>query len=256
MKILFLGDIVGSPGREIVKEKLPFLVAQHNIDFVIANGENSAHGKGITPKIYQELKSVGVDVITLGNHAYAKKEGLSITEKDLVYPGNLIGLKQNQYIVRKKINDVTIDVMSISGSAFMDNIDKSCFEFFEKVYPKDSQILIVDFHGEATAEKKAFAYMHADKITAVVGTHTHVQTADEQIIKGCGFISDVGMCGPFHSIIGRDIQEAIDKMVHKKVTTYTIAPAPAQLNAVILTVENNRTTHIERVAYYPVEIGS
>ena len=254
MNILFIGDIVGAPGRDIVKTMLPSLKEQYQIDFVIANGENAAHGKGITPKIYQELKAAGIDVITLGNHAYAKKEGLSITEKDLVYPGNLNGLKKDQFVVRKSVKDTTIDVLSISGQAFMENVDTSCFDFFERYRPKDANILIVDFHGEATAEKKAFAHMFYDRVSAVVGTHTHVQTADEQIIQGCGFITDVGMCGPFHSIIGREINEALAKMVYRKSTTYTIAEPPAQLNAVVLSFKHNRCVKIQRIAHYPTEI--
>ena len=256
MKILFIGDIVGKDGRNVVFNNLNKLVKDNNIDFVIANGENSAHGKGITKSIYDKLISAGINCITLGNHAFSKSMILDDLDTlvNLVRPSNLtptnVGQDYKVYTVKQK----KICVCNIMCNIFMDRVEFSPFQAMDNILKKvKADIYIVDLHGEATSEKIAFAFYYKDKINAVLGTHTHVQTADERIINKLGFISDVGMCGAYDSIIGRDIDEVIENLVHKNKTKYTVATGDAVLSAVVLDIDEEtcNTTKIERIQIRP-----
>ncbi len=256
MKILFIGDVVGSPGRAIVGSLLPALKKQYDIDFVIANGENAAHGKGITNKIANYFVSIGIDVITLGNHAYAKREVHALdVGLPIVFPANLSGNYQDQHTLKITHQGVDIAVSNLCGSAFMDNVTESPFDAMDKILLNTkADIHIVDFHGEATAEKKAFAYHYANTVSAIIGTHTHVQTADEQIINNTIFITDVGMCGSYQSILGRDIEEAINKMVYHENTHYKPSKQPALFSGLIMSFDDQfNPVKVERLYLKPNE---
>ena len=256
MKILFIGDIVGKAGRAAVYARLALLKKEYSIDFTIVNGENIAHGKGITEKLYNELVEKGVDAITLGNHAYSKADVLSFIDhsKSLIRPINMypneFGCGVRDFYVKGK----TIRIINLIGSVFMDKVIESPFEAMKKLHKTNpDKIVIVDLHAEATSEKLAFAYQFKNECSAVIGTHTHVQTADEQLIDGCAFISDVGTCGSFKSIIGRDIDEVLEKFNGNSMTRFTVSENPAQVCAVVIDIDDKtlRATSIKRLQFRP-----
>lgn len=258
MKILFIGDIVGSTGRAAVKELLPSLKSDYGIDLTIANGENAAHGKGITRKIYDELLRTGIDLITLGNHAFSKSDiyGFIDQAKQLVRPANLDPTDVGTGIVTVEVKGQKVSVVNLCGSVFMEGIVESPFVSMKKIAEiSRGNITIVDLHAEATSEKIAFTYMFQDCCTAVLGTHTHVQTADEKIMNGCAYISDVGMCGPYDGVIGREVKEVLDRFNGRKTTVYTVAQGDAQFCAVVLTIneETKRAESIERIQIRPAQ---
>lgn len=256
MNILFIGDIVGKSGRGAVYARLPFLKEKYQIDLTIANGENTAHGKGITEKLYHELLDQGIDVITLGNHAFSKADILSFIDKSerLVRPLNLIPTEYGKGFIDVVVKNKTVRVINLCGSVFMDNIYESPFVSMQSVVETSKdKIVIVDLHAEATSEKIAFTYMFKNTCTAVLGTHTHVQTADERLIDGCAFISDVGMSGPYNSIIGRDIHEVLNRFSGTISKTFTVAEGPSVVSAVVIEVDDitNRAVRIERIQIRP-----
>ena len=210
MKILFIGDIVGSPGRRAVKELLPKLRQAHGLDVVIANGENSAGGNVITPEIAEELFGYGVDAITTGDHLWDQKEVMELLQNEprflrpLNYPPGTLG--KGSAIL--KIRDLPpVAVMNVQGRTFMQPPLDNPFTLAldeAKWLRQHTNIIFVDFHAEATAEKIALCWYLDGRVSAVIGTHTHVQTADEQIFpKGTGYLTDAGMTGPHDSVIGR-----------------------------------------------------
>ena len=258
MKIIFLGDIVGKKGREAIRDLLAPLKEKYHPDFIIANGENAAHGKGITKKIYDQLISYGVDCITLGNHAFSKKEiidHLKETDK-LVCPINYIEKLGRGYRIFN-VKNKKICVINCLGTYMQEAYTLDPYKEMNKVLrsiaKKNVDYTIVDFHAEATAEKRVFFEYYKKKVNAVIGTHTHVQTADEQIIDKKAYITDVGMCGPFNSIIGRDIDECLKKMVKKERTKYTISENNPILCGVYLEFDNKSKdcTKIERIQIRP-----
>lgn len=256
MKILFIGDIVGNKGRAAVKKLLPSLRLTHDIDVVIANGENAAHGKGITRKIYEELLSYGIDVITLGNHAFSKADLYEFiaTADRLVRPINMLPLEFGQGLLEIDVKGVPLVIVNVLGSVFMENTSESPFELLQRFTGKFiNKVVIVDMHAEATSEKLAFAYMYQNCLSAVIGTHTHVQTADEKIMNGCAFISDVGMTGPYDSVIGRDVAEVLDRFNGIKTHHFTVGTGEAQFCAVYIEVDNasKRALKIERIQIRP-----
>ncbi|NLN48204.1 MAG: TIGR00282 family metallophosphoesterase [Clostridiales bacterium] len=241
MNILFIGDIMGRTGRKVIRERLPYIVSENKVDFVIANGENSAGGTGITKKIYDELLSYGIDVITLGNHAWAKKEVFSfINEADrLVRPANYpAGTPGNPYIIIEHIG-VNIAIVNLCGRIYMDCIDCP-FKTIETIIleiQNKADIIILDFHGEATSEKIAMGWFLDGKVTAVLGTHTHVQTADERVLPGgTAYISDVGMTGPKNSVLGVKKDIIIKKFLTGLPGRFEIEDDDGQFNAVVLTL--------------------
>lgn len=255
MRILFIGDIVGAPGRRIVLNSVDQLRRDYAVDLVIANGENSAHGKGITTKLYHQLIRGGCEVITGGNHSFSKSEILDSIETlpFLLRPDNMEPQNIGQTSVTKRCRDLRIGIYNLYGNVFMDN---SCGEMMERlgawIAQDRSDIRIVDLHGEATAEKLSAFYMYRDQLNALIGTHTHVPTADEMVVDGCAYISDVGMCGVAQSIIGRDIDEVLVGIREHKRTRYTVAEGRAVLNAVLLEIDeqSRRTTAITRIQKY------
>ena len=215
MKILFIGDIVGPVGRHVVKQYLPLLVEKHGVNFVIANGENVTHGKGLIRHHYEELIDNGVDVITLGNHYNSKNElqrYIDYTDR-LIRPVNLIHDFPGEGSALFDVDGVTVRVTNVLGSAFMqEDVNSPYFALTEVLEDEPASIHIVDFHAEATGEKYSIAHAFDGRVTAVLGTHTHIQTNDARILpNGTAFISDVGMCGYYEGILGFDTESVVKK---------------------------------------------
>ncbi|HQE67654.1 MAG TPA: TIGR00282 family metallophosphoesterase, partial [Bacillota bacterium] len=218
MNILFIGDVVGRPGRNYLCTNLKRLVEENNIDFVIINGENSAGGVGITRSTYDELLGMGADIITLGNHSWAKKEVLEFIEdaERLIRPANYPeGTPGKGFRIAEKAGK-RIAVINLSGRVFMDCIDCP-FKAADKILNElknEADVIIVDFHAEATSEKLAMGWYLDGRVHAVLGTHTHVQTSDERILPGgTAYITDVGMTGPIDSILGVEKETVIRKFI-------------------------------------------
>ena len=256
MKIMFIGDIVGKTGREKVKELASKYREDYQLDYIIANGENSAHGKGISKKIYNDLTNHSIDFITLGNHAFSKSEiKLSFKEcKNMIRPGNLKDQIVGDWYKVVDINGKKVCIVNLLGQSFMDVADGSPFTYMEELLSSTSyDMYIVDLHAETTGEKLAFANYFASRVNLIVGTHTHIQTSDEKIIDGCAYITDVGMCGAYDSILGRDTKETISKFLTNEKTRYTVAEGEATFCAVIVTFDDDslRATNIERIYLHP-----
>ena len=258
MRILFAGDIVGKRGREVLAKHLPSLKAQYEPDFVIVNGENAAHGKGITKKIYNSFVSLGADVITMGNHTFSNDNLLTfIGEADrLVTPANRDPDKPSRPVKYLEYQGKKIAVFNLVGEIFMDPVTESPAAALERLireYPAD--LRIVDFHAEATSEKAILLRLFYDQVSLIVGTHTHVQTADECVYKGCAFISDIGMCGGYDSIIGRDTQEILERVKTGKHTHFVPADTPGIFSAVVVDFndETCRAESIRRIQIRPEE---
>jgi metallophosphoesterase (TIGR00282 family) len=255
MKVLFIGDIVGKPGRKAVKEGLPGLVNKLKIDFVIANVENAAGGFGITGSVGEEIFSLGVDACTSGNHIWDKKEAVTyIAKEDRVlrpanYPEDVPG---HGSIVMKTAAGEKIAILNLSGRVFMQPLDCP-FQSAKKEIPslkQETRVIIVDFHAEATSEKSAIGWFLDGHVSAVIGTHTHVQTADERILpKGTAFISDAGMTGPIDSIIGVKKEQIINKFLTHIPVRFEIAKGEAMLSCVVLEInpKTGKATSIQRL---------
>ena len=235
ISVLFFGDIVGAKGRSRIKRDLPLLLDHYQFDFVLANAENAAHGKGITPKIVDELLSAGLDALSLGNHSYSKSEVMWLdASKPVAFPQNLIGQFQDRHTVTLTKHGVTLALMSVMGNVFMENTDQSWVESLHKMSQVNADIKICDFHAETTSEKYIVLHTYFDVLSAIIGTHTHVQTSDAHVYNGCAYITDVGMCGPFPSILGRDKDEVLRRFIKKERTHYTVSDEEAMLNFVLI----------------------
>ncbi len=262
VRILFIGDIVGRPGRELVRDGLRGLVEYHSIDFVIANAENSAAGFGITREIGDQLLDYGVDVMTSGNHIWDKKEALDYigTEPRLLRPANYpAGAPGNGSYVARTRDGVSVGVINAMGRVFMLNIDDPFVVIRREIEAmrERARIIFVDFHAEATSEKIAMGWHLDGLVTAMVGTHTHVQTADERILpKGTAYLTDVGMTGPHDSIIGVEIGAALGRFLTALPQKFETATGNPRLNAVIVDADEKtgRATEIERLSYNAEEL--
>jgi metallophosphoesterase (TIGR00282 family) len=264
MRILFIGDIVGRPGRDIVKRAVPVLVAERQLDLVIANAENAAGGSGLTPDIYKELIAAGVDAITLGDHIYRRREILPILERqeNIVRPANFpdeaIG---RTWATVKARNGTLVGVVSVLGQLYMKPID-SPFPAADRALasmPSDIRVRFVDFHAEATGEAQLLGRYLDGRTTAVLGTHTHVPTADECILPGgTAFQCDVGMTGPYDSIIGRRIDRVLETRLTANPTAFDVATGDVRLCGSIVEVEaeTGRATAIERVCLREEELSA
>ncbi len=240
MRILFIGDIVGSPGRQIVQDRLADLVAERQIDLVIANGENSASGFGITPRLADELLSAGIDVLSGGNHSWDRKEILEYMphQPRLLRPGNFPeGNPGSGTYVGTAKNGVRYAVVCLQGRVFLPAIDDP----FRKVdaelakLPADVAFVLVDMHAETTSEKIAMGWYLDGRATAVVGTHTHVATADERVLpNGTAYITDVGMTGPHDGVIGMDRQAIIKRFLDGLPARFEVASGDIQMNCVLI----------------------
>jgi metallophosphoesterase (TIGR00282 family) len=256
VRILFIGDIVGRPGRELVRQGLQAIVEHHQIDLVIANAENSAAGFGITREIGDQLLDWGVDVMTSGNHIWDKKEALDYigAEPRLLRPANYpAGAPGNGSYLARTRDGRTAGVVNIMGRVFMLNIDDPFAVVLREIeaLKQRTRIIFVDFHAEATSEKIAMGWHLDGRVTAMVGTHTHVQTADERILpKGTAYLTDVGMTGPHDSIIGVEIAAALARFLTALPQKFETATANPRLNAVIVDADEQtgRATSIERLS--------
>jgi metallophosphoesterase (TIGR00282 family) len=255
MKVLFIGDIVGKPGRRALQKGLPKLKKEYEIDLAIANAENAAGGFGITESVGKELFSFGIDVLTSGNHIWDKKEAIEYIAKEnrLLRPANYPDeVPGHGSIVVKAGNGYKTAVLNISGRVFMNDLD-SPFTTAKKELSslrKETKIIIVDFHAEATSEKEAFGYYLDGEASAVIGTHTHVQTADEQILpEGTAYITDAGMTGPVDSIIGVKKELVLNRFLTQIPTRFETAGGETVLSSVLVDIDpgTGRATAIERI---------
>jgi 2',3'-cyclic-nucleotide 2'-phosphodiesterase len=256
VKILFIGDVVGRPGRHAVQTLLPKLRQQHALDFVIANGENSAGGSGITPKTAEELFSAGIDVITSGDHLWDQKEVNSLLEQEtrflrpLNYPPGTPG--QGSVVIESQ-GKPSVAVLNLQGRTFMPPLENpfQCGVAEVEQLRRHAHIILVDFHAEATSEKIALARMLDGRVSAVVGTHTHVQTADEQIFPGgTAYLTDAGFTGPHESVLGREIEPIIRRFLTNTPQRFGVAKNRVLLQGVVFDVdsETGSATHICRVS--------
>ncbi|MCX7926924.1 MAG: TIGR00282 family metallophosphoesterase [Candidatus Omnitrophica bacterium] len=252
MNILFIGDIVGKPGREAVKALVPQLRKQYNLDFVIANAENLAGGSGITLPLAQELFDASVDVLTSGDHIWKKKEIFEFIAaqtrilRPINFPSGVPGLGSRVFITQTGIK---IGVICVLGRVFLDPLEcpfKTTITAVEKLLEETNNI-IVDIHAEATSEKVALGWYLQGKVSAVVGTHTHIQTADERILPaGTAYITDVGMTGPYDSVIGRRIEDVLERFLSGVPVRFEVAEDNIKLCAVIIRI-NERTGRAEDI---------
>ncbi len=257
MKILFIGDIVGSIGRRMIKEKVPYFVDKYDIDFVIANGENATHGKGLIRHHYDELINDGVDVITLGNHYDSKNEIRRYIDNvdNLIRPANLLNSYPGVGTAIYDVNGVSVRVTNILGSAFInENVNSPYLTMLEILAEEEpATIHIVDMHAEATGEKKSFAFALDGKVSAVLGTHTHIQTRDYQILpEGTAYISDVGMCGFADGVLGCSKESVVGKLMYGQQTKFEVPEEGRGLfNAVVLEIDDlsGKCTNIFPIYY-------
>ncbi|MCI0331968.1 MAG: TIGR00282 family metallophosphoesterase [Planctomycetes bacterium] len=264
MRILFIGDIVGKPGRDIVCRSIAGLVDKHQLDLVVANAENAAGGSGLTPAIYRELIRAGVDAITLGDHVYRRKEIYSVLENEsnIVKPANLppesIG---RDWAVVNAHNGVPVAIACMLGRLFMKPVDNP-WQAADRVLaalPADVRVRLIDFHAEATSDMQLMGRYLDGRVTAVLGTHTHVPTADECVFPGgTAFQCDVGMTGPFESIIGRRIDRVMETTLTGLPTEFDVATGDVRLCGTIVTAnaESGRATGIERLCVTPEDLES
>ncbi len=256
MKFLIIGDIIGRPGRKALKEFLPKLKKELGYDVVLANVENAAGGFGMTKKVYKELKNVGVDVMTSGNHIWDKKEVFEFIDEvpDLLRPANYPeGVPGKGYGVYEK-NGTKFAVINLMGKVYMECNLENPFRVFDKIYEEVSQetnIILVDFHAEATSEKWCFGIYADGKVSVVYGTHTHVPTADEFILKnGTGYVSDVGMTGVWYSAIGMKPKQAIERLLYAMKKRLEVEDkGEIVFNAILVDIDEDtgKTKSIERI---------
>jgi 2',3'-cyclic-nucleotide 2'-phosphodiesterase len=255
VKILFIGDIFGKPGRDIAQRAIPALVAAHGIDLVIANVENSAAGFGVTGDIAETILRYGVDVMTSGNHVWDKKEVLEYIPRQprLLRPANYpAGVPGRGTWLGKTRTGEPVAVINVMGRVFMAPLDDPFAVVLREIdaVRGKARIIVVDFHAEATSEKVAMGWHLDGRVTAIFGTHTHVQTADERLLpKGTAYLTDVGMTGPHDSIIGVTVDAALGRFVNGMPARFEAATGPARLNAIIITADpaTGRAAAIERL---------
>jgi len=255
VRILFIGDVVGKPGRKIVERAVPGLVREHGLDLVVANAENAAGGSGLTPSIYRELVRAGVDAITLGDHIYRRREIYSVLESEtnIVKPANLPpeSVGRNWALVTAR-NGERVAVFCLLGQLFMKPVN-SPWQAADRVLgelPGDVRVRLVDFHAEATSDMQLMGRYLDGRVAAVLGTHTHVPTADECILpEGTAFQCDVGMTGPFESIIGRRIDRVLATTLTGLPTEFDVATKDVRLCGTIVDVDSatGRATTIRRL---------
>lgn len=243
MKVLFIGDIVGKPGRRVVFNLLHKIVDKYKIDFCIANCENAAGGFGITLDVTNQLLKEGIDVLTSGNHIWDKKEVNDFIDQEerLLRPANYPeGTPGHGSVIEETASGKSVGVINLCGRVFIGNLEcpfRTADREIDSLKSK-TDVIIIDFHAEATSEKIALGWYLDGRVSAVIGTHTHVQTADEKVLpKGTAYISDVGMTGPTHSVIGIKKEIAIERFLSQLPKKFETAPGESQMNAVILSID-------------------
>jgi len=260
VRILFIGDIFGRPGRNIVKDRLPPLIKNHGIDLIIANGENSAAGFGITPQLAEELFELGIDVLTSGNHIWDKREIVDFFQmadgnphspaRRLLRPANYAPDLPGFGLYEGRKDDIGYAVINLQGRVFMPSNDDPFRKADQLLKDVKSKIILVDIHAEATSEKISLGWYLDGKVTAVVGTHTHVPTADERVLpNGTAYITDVGMTGPFDGVIGVKKELVVGKFLNNMPVRFEAASGDVRLCAVVIDCDEKtgRARSIERV---------
>jgi metallophosphoesterase (TIGR00282 family) len=242
MKVLFIGDIFARQGRRAVRECLPSLQAEHGIDFVVANAENAAGGFGVTADVVTELRSLGCDVLTGGNHTWDKREVMEILDDDerVLRPHNYPAENPGSGMAMVSCDGVKIAVLNLQGRVFMPPTDCP-FQAADRLIDAvkdEADIILVDLHAEATSEKQAMAWHLDGRVSALVGTHTHVQTADEQIFpKGMAYITDLGMTGPHHSIIGVKIEQSLGRFLNGRPSRFEAATGDVRFHGAVVDID-------------------
>jgi metallophosphoesterase (TIGR00282 family) len=257
IRLLFIGDIVGRPGRDLIKRGVAALREYHQADLVIANAENAAAGFGITRDLGEQILDAGVDVMTSGNHIWDKREAIDYIgiEPRLLRPANFpAGVPGNGSYIARTESGVSVGVVNVMGRVFMLNIDDPFAVVLRTIdeVRQRARVIFVDFHAEATSEKVAMGWHLDGKVTAVVGTHTHVQTADDRILpKGTAYLTDVGMTGPHDSVIGVEVEAALGRFLNAMPARFETATGNPRLNAVVVEADETtgRATEIERLSY-------
>ena len=256
MKILFIGDIVGKPGRRAVRELLPGIVKDHDVDFVIANCENAASGFGVTKEIVEELLHDEIHVLTSGNHIWDKKDILDFIDdyENLLRPANYPDVNPGRgTVIKPAVSGEMVAVINLEGRVFMRALDcpfKKAKEEVGKVKGR-ARIVVVDMHAEATSEKKALGWFLDGEVTAVLGTHTHVQTADEEVMPGgTAYITDVGMTGPFDSVIGIKTDTILERFLSQVPNRFDVAKKDIRLQGVVIDADEKtgRSRAITRIS--------
>ena len=263
IRLLFVGDIVGRPGRQLIRRGLAALRDYHQIDLVIGNVENAAAGFGITREIGDELLERGLDVMTSGNHIWDRKEAIDYigTEPRLLRPANYpAAVPGNGSYLARTSGGVSVGVVNVMGRVFMVNIDDPFAVVLKEIdaLKQRARVIFVDFHAEATSEKIAMGWHLDGKVTAVVGTHTHVQTADERVLpRGTAYLTDVGMTGPHDSIIGVEVDSALARFLTGMPARFETAEGNPRLNAAVIEAdeETGRALEIERLSYSQEELA-
>lgn len=255
LNILCIGDIVGRPGRRVLADKLHRTIKEYDVDCVIANAENAAGGSGLTPQIHDKLLKYGVNLITLGDHTYRKRDIISTleTSEDIVRPANLSQQAAGkEFAVYKTGKGPVIGVVSLIGRVFMKPAD-SQYDAIDRILPKiahQADVVLIDIHAEATSEKVAMGYYLDGKVSCVFGTHTHVTTADEKILsKGTAYITDIGMTGSHDSVLGRKTESVLKSFRTQMPFPFEIATSDVKASAVLVTVDSNskQAERIERI---------
>lgn len=256
IKLLCIGDVVGRPGRSILADQLPLLVKQHEIDCVIANAENVSGGSGLTTAAYEKLLKYGVNLITMGDHLYRKREIIDVLHKSdcIVRPANLMPQAAGkEWAVHTTGKGAEVAVITVLGRMYMsvqaDNPFLALDRVLKKV-PASAKIVVVDMHAEATSEKIAMGWYLDGRVSLVFGTHTHVTTADETVLpKGTAYITDLGMTGPHESVLGRSVEPVLKSLLTNMPYAYSIAVDDARLNAIVVTVDSHtgQASAIERI---------
>ncbi len=257
INLLFIADIIGDPGIEIVKKNLSRLKSEYSVDFCVANGENASSGKGLTRKTANQLFDIGIDILTSGNHFWDKEAALTQlkSSRNILRPANYPGENSGFGSTVFNLPDNNrIAVINLQGRTFMYPIDCpfKCADTEVERLRKITKLIFVDMHAEATAEKQAIAHHLDGKVSAVIGTHTHVQTADEKILKGgTAFITDAGMTGPVDSVIGLKKEIAIKRFIYQTPFRYTLAGGPNQFNGVLVNINtlSGKAVAIERIYF-------
>jgi len=242
VQVLFIGDIFGRPGRQAVAQCIDEVVSTHGVDFTVMNAENAAGGFGITRKIVDELFRLGADVLTGGNHSFDKREGHEVIEDDerVLRPHNYPPENPGSGIAVLEAGGVTIAVINLQGRVFLPAIDcpfKAADRLIESV-ENEADVILVDLHAEATSEKMAMAWYLDGRVSALVGTHTHVQTADEQIFpRGMAYITDLGMTGPHRSIIGVKVEQSLGRFLNSRPCRFEAASGDVRLHGVVVDID-------------------
>ncbi len=255
VKLLFIGDVIGKPGREALSRELHRIVDRHMVDLVIANGENAAGGFGLTEETAQDLFKCGVQMITSGNHIWDKKDALDYIKREerIVRPANYPeGTPGKGATIVKTPGGIKVGVLNLEGRVFMNNLDCPfrCADREIAKLREETPIIFVDFHAEATSEKAALGWYLDGRVSAVIGTHTHVQTADERILTaGTAYMTDAGMTGAFDSVIGVKKEEAILKFVSQRPSKFEVAKKDIRINGVVIDVDEKTglALNVERI---------